>query len=109
MMKCRHETPCSRRCIYIEEIEPCCGYSNCKYFQPNYTTNADRIRAMSDEELADFMAERYSNERTANILGSLIGEGYVVTEAMRRALHEKMRMQWLYWLRQPVKDGDCDD
>ena len=74
-----------------------------EYFPP--MTNADRIRAMSDEELAEFMAERYDREHTARILGELIGRGYTPDYTLRKSLHEKVRMQWLDWLKQPVKDG----
>lgn len=57
-MKCRHETPCSKRCLLgTGEIEPCRGYDKCKDFQPNYTTNGDRYRAMSDEEMAEALSK----------------------------------------------------
>ena len=51
-------------------------------------TNADRIRAMSDEELADIL--------TAAAGGSF------VTETGRRLCYEK----YLDFLKQPVKDGE---
>lgn len=51
-------------------------------------TNADRIRAMSDEELADIL--------TAAAGGSF------VTETRRRLCYEK----YLDFLKQPVKDGE---
>ncbi len=31
------------------------GYDKCKEYKPDYMTNADRIRAMSDEELAKLL------------------------------------------------------
>ena len=75
-------------------------------FEPWYKntvkTNADRIRAMSDEELAKFMADRL-DKRSMNILGGLIGDGYAPSETLVRALHEKLRLQWLEWLKQPAK------
>ena len=40
-----------------EEVDPCAGYDKCKQYKPNYMTNADRIRAMSDEELCKFLGE----------------------------------------------------
>lgn len=51
-------------------------------------TNADRIRAMTDEELADIL--------TAAAGGSF------VTETVRRLCYEK----YLEFLKQPVKDGE---
>ena len=56
MMKCRYETTDSKRCLGTKEIDPCRGYDKCKDYRPDYT-NADRIRAMSDDELAEFLAK----------------------------------------------------
>ena len=33
----------------------CPGYDKCKQYKPNYTTNADRFRAMSNEEQQSFV------------------------------------------------------
>lgn len=38
-------------CIFISEPNGCDAVETCDYFQP--MTNADRIRAMSDEEMAE--------------------------------------------------------
>lgn len=56
-MKCRYEGNgvWEGRCTATKEVEPCPGYDKCKSYKPCYMTNADRIRAMTDEELADFM------------------------------------------------------
>ena len=56
-----------------------------KYFKPNI--NADRIRAMSDEDLAAFLADW--NEK-------------------QRAWRMDEKGELIYWLRQPVKDGEDD-
>ena len=58
-MKCKYEGTgvWDGRCIGTKEVDPCPGYDKCKQYKPNYTTNADRIRAMSDEELADVLRE----------------------------------------------------
>lgn len=57
MIKCKYEGNgiWNGRCVGTKEVDPCPGYDNCKQYKPNYTTNADRIRAMSDEELAEFL------------------------------------------------------
>lgn len=57
MIKCKYEGTgtWNGRCVGTKEIDPCPGYDNCKQYKPNYTTNADRIRAMSDEELVVFL------------------------------------------------------
>ena len=58
MDKCKYEGTgvWNGRCIGTKEVDPCPGYDKCKRYKPNYTTNADRIRAMSDEELAEIIA-----------------------------------------------------
>ena len=57
MIKCKYEGTgiWNGRCIGTKEVDPCPGYDNCKQYKPNYMTNADRIRAMSDEELAKLL------------------------------------------------------
>ena len=59
MVKCEYEGTgvWDGRCIGTKEVDPCPGYDKCKQYKPNYTTNADRIRAMSDEELCEFLGE----------------------------------------------------
>lgn len=55
MVKCKYEGTgiWNGRCTGTKEVDPCLGYDKCKQYKPNYMTNADRIRAMSDEELAE--------------------------------------------------------
>lgn len=59
MVKCKYEGTgiWNGRCTGTKEVDPCPGYDKCKQYKPNYTTNADRIRAMSDEELANVLRE----------------------------------------------------
>ena len=54
MIKCKYEGAgiWNGRCVGTKEVDPCPGYNNCKQYKPNYMTNADRIRAMSDEGLS---------------------------------------------------------
>ena len=58
MIKCKYEGTgiWNGRCTGTKEVDPCQGYDNCKQYKSNYTTNADRIRAMTDEELAELLA-----------------------------------------------------
>ena len=61
-------------------------------------TFADRIRAMSDEELADFLANRYVIRNIAwcdNEWGEL-------TETQKKAEQRTMFYAWLKWLKQPA-------
>ena len=47
MVKCKYEGTgiWNGRCTGSKEVDPCPGYDKCKQYKPNYTTNADRIRA----------------------------------------------------------------
>ena len=64
-MKCKYEGTgiWDGRCIGTKEVDPCPGYDKCKKYKPNYTTNADHIRSMSDEELADMLWKTGRNYR----------------------------------------------
>lgn len=58
MVKCRYEGMgvWFDRCMGTREVDPCVGYDKCKNYKPNCKTNGDRIRSMSDEELAEWIA-----------------------------------------------------
>ncbi len=56
-MKCRYETPVSGRCLGSKEIDPCPGYDKCEGFKPDYKTNGDHIRALTDKEMAEILAD----------------------------------------------------
>ena len=57
-MKCRYEGTgvWAERCLGTKEVDPCPGYEKCNRYKPDGLTNGDRIRAMSDDELADWIA-----------------------------------------------------
>ena len=57
MVKCKYEGTgiWNGRCTGTKEVDPCPGYDKCKQYKPNYTTNADRFRAMSNEEQQSFV------------------------------------------------------
>ena len=59
MVKCKYEGTgvWNGRCTGTKEVDPCPGYDKCKQYKPNYTTNADRIRSMDDEELAEHLVD----------------------------------------------------
>ena len=87
MVKCKYEGTgvWNGRCTGTKEVDPCPGYDKCKQYKPNYTTNADRIRAMNDEELAAWAI----NEAPK------IGFGYTSSET-----------GLLKWLKQPAEEDD---
>jgi hypothetical protein len=62
-------------------------------------TNADRIRAMSEHELAVFLSEKYAAESIYRVRE----QGHEPTATQIKALHEGLYMTWLRWLRQPVE------
>lgn len=73
---------------HICDILPICPWASpeeiiCSSFKPKRKTNADRIRAMTDEELAEFIRDQ--------IIDRNIG---IPTET------------WLDWLKQEVKAND---
>lgn len=77
----------------------------CKCKQPCDTimpvSNADRIRAMTDEELANFLAAKFSDLQAQQ----LFGESPAPTAAALSALASTWYCQWMYWLKQPT-DGE---
>ena len=66
-----------------------------EYFPP--MTNADRIRAMSDEELAEFLDAIQYREWEE------IQENPMEKDVFRSTVDG-----WKIWLKQPVKDGEDD-
>ena len=88
MVKCKYEGTgiWNGRCTGTKEVDYCPGYDKCKQYNPNYTTNADRIRAMTDEELANLLTD-YSNN-----------SGWV-TEIGREICFERIYK----WLQQPAE------
>ena len=59
MVKCKYEGTgiWNGRCVGTKEVDPCPGYDKCKEYKPDYMTNADRIREMKDEELAEHLVD----------------------------------------------------
>lgn len=66
MSKCKYEGSgvLAGRCTGTKEVDPCPGYDKCKNFKPNYTSNGNQIRAMSDEELARLLSSLAFNGET---------------------------------------------
>ena len=59
-------------------------------------TNADRIRAMSNEELALCMAEMFVDTQR------------VLTDDNRESIKRMSAVRILHWLQQPAEEGDHD-
>ena len=88
------------RCQGTKEVDPCPGYDKCKQYKPDYMTNADRIRAMSDRELAHFMAERNVNESTL----LLLNRDHGLTCTQIAALKHRIYCSYMQWLKQPAEE-----
>ena len=74
----------------------CPDDSSC--FEFEMFSNADRIRAMSDEELAEFLCHFRSDEAAEHACSGCKGESYC------RAGHGGM----IDWLRKPAKEEQHD-
>lgn len=65
-------------------------------------TNADRIRAMSDKELAWFLAERYAKESVLRLRDS----GCEPTATEIKAVTERLYLTWMRWLQTPAEEAE---
>lgn len=61
-------------------------------------TNGDRFRAMSNIELAEFLADKYVMASCTR----LTDEGYEPTEIEKENIKHTWYCAWLEWLRQPA-------
>ena len=71
-------------------------------WKPKVATNADRIRAMSDEELAEFIANKIVNLENHK----MIEQGYTPTATQLSALGHTCYCTLVQWLKQPA-EGDA--
>ena len=94
MVKCKYEGNgiWNGRCTGTKEVDPCPGYDKCKQYNPNYTTNADRIRSMTDDELNYLFHEIYD----AGV------DDAVAYEWGQRTNSFEWSMEWL---QQPAEEG----
>ena len=89
-------------CIYFEKDGKCRKFSDDTVISycvmgpcsEQKLSNADRIRAMSDEELAEFLAEEQF--RVANTVFQTVGYGLE-----KQAIYARR----LDWLQQPAEEG----
>lgn len=87
---------------HICDLLPICPFASpveivCSSFKPKRKTKADLLRAMTDEELAEYLAER-------SVAPSCTGKchkDYEVYGELRTFCHNC----WLDWLKQEASDG----
>lgn len=75
-----------------------CNHTDCPY-RTEPVTNADRIRAMSDRELAWWLAERYAKEAVL----TLRDKGVTPSATEIKAVTERLYMTWARWLMAPAE------
>lgn len=100
-MKCSEQFGCSGECADCEEldkiVEKLAEYEDREEKKPQ--TNADRIRAMSDEELANFFADR------CLMVGylQLTDARYNLTATQIEAQKQTAYCILMRWLKQPAE------
>ena len=91
---------CAHRnvCIAIDN-QPC---TECNQFlgERNTVTHADRIRAMTDEELARFIANKIVNLENYK----MIEQGHTPTATQLSALGHTCYCTLVQWLKQPAEE-----
>ena len=102
-MLCSGVLRCVGNCGECEELEKVVDrlgeYEDKAEQKPK--TNADRIRAMSDEELATFVAEKIVNIENQK----MIEQGHTPTATQLSALGHTMYCTLMRWLREPAEGG----
>lgn len=86
------------------------GLANCqdkeqmaRYIEEHQTkpmTNADRVRAMSDRELAAFLARKFTDHETEKA----IQKGEMLTATYVSQIAHAWFTVWMQWIRQPAED-----
>ena len=99
-MECKCETCIRKDCPERTTQDDLRVVIGCDDYIEHKITNADRIRSMSDEELAHFMAERSVNEYTVNLLD----KDAVLTAVQIEALKHNIYCSLMQWLKQPAED-----
>ena len=105
MVKCKYEGTgiWNGRCTGTKEVDPCPGYDKCKQYKPNYTTNADRIRAMSDGELAQEMIFFCPTDTVFKGTETYEKPHYTGLDGRYYSTSEELIAANLKWLQQPAK------
>lgn len=91
MSKC--EDCYNMKCVFVDNLIPGFDADNCKEFKP--MANADRIRVMSDEELADWLCQ--TQYREGDFCPPKHGWQYCI-------ISDGCSVCWLDWLKSPVNE-----
>ena len=92
-MKCKYEGSgvWEGRCVGTKEVDPCPGYDKCSRFKPDFITNADHIRSMTDEGFARWLSINACLDSWES-------------EQEMRCAQGKCYECWIDWLKQPYKE-----
>ena len=92
--------------LYNADEIPCndCGMDNREYWQPKPQTNGDRIRAMSDEELAD-LAFKLNVDEQVNFC-KMLPECEEILDRDEDLDLNKCKGCFVQWLKEPYKEDD---
>ncbi len=71
----------------------------CNEFDRILKTNAERVRDMSDRELAEFLADSLAKESC----NRLKVEGRMVTATITEGIRHAWYCYWMQWLQQPAE------
>lgn len=82
--------------LLMQELARCC------VDHPPTRTNADRIRAMSDRELAAFLAGKFTDHETMKA----VQKGEMLTATYISQMANTWFGVWMQWLRQPAEVTD---
>ena len=87
------------------KYQGCCGHEHCNLeacpeFVPGIMTNSDRIRAMTDKELAEFLAAKFTDQKTLEA----VEKGSPLTATYISLLHHTWYVTWMQWLRSPAEE-----
>ena len=93
---------CEATCSAASESDFCLNY------EPRPLTNADRIRAMTDEELATFLTNNQIEvfRKVVKEMCNLLDISFPYEELTKEvtAKYEEMKKEQLDWLKQEVKE-----
>ena len=87
-----------------KDLDSCIGYDSCLAYKPKSQTRVERIRTMSDEEMAAHFAHLFAKWRKIEAVTES-----TYTDPKEFGVLESIYNAWLLeHFRKPVKDGDND-
>lgn len=92
------------KCANCKKLDDCMDGSGltwpCGAYQPKQITNADRIRSMSDEELAEYITK----EKLKITFACIELNGMFLTKDKKQECFQVSKKEVYDWLQQPAKE-----